>query len=180
MSPPIRDNAILDALVRLPQSPYERNVWRSIGTGKAPTNCWRSGGRWDDKTFDVLYTSEAKKGAIEERRFHLFMGQPIAPSKLKYVLYELSVLLQKVIALPDIPSLQAIGMDTRNYRKASYSNKDDEYPPSQAIAEACFFLGADGLLVPSARHESKNLVVFCEQDTKKEINIVANHGVIKF
>lgn len=180
MSPPIRDNALLDALERLPQLPYENNVWRSVGEGRTPTDCWRSGGRWDDKTFDVLYTSETRKGAIEERRFHLFMGQPIAPSKVKYRLYELSVSLKRVIDLPDLASLQSIGMDTRNYGRVSYADKDNEYPPSQAIAEACFFLGADGILVPSARHASKNLVVFCEQDTNKEIGIVEDHDIIEF
>lgn len=176
----IRDNALLDALERLRQSPYEGNVWRSVGEGRTPTDCWRSGGRWDDKTFDVLYTSETRDCAIAERRFHLFMGQPIAPSKLRYELYELSVVLERVIDLPDLTSLQSIGMDTRNYGNVSYADKDDEYPPSQAVAEACFFLGADGILVPSARHNSKNLVVFCEQDTEKGIGIVKNHGIIKF
>ena len=178
MSQPIRDNALLDALERLPQSPYEGGVWRSVGQGRTPTDCWRAGGRWDDKTFDVLYTSETREGAIEERRFHLFMGQPIAPSKLNYELFELSASLKRVIELPDLKSLQGVGMDTRNYGKAAYADKDDEYPPSQAIAEACFFLGADGILVPNARHSSKNLVVFCEQGTHQEVTTVKNHGII--
>lgn len=180
MSPLIRDNALLDALERLPQSPFSGRVWRSVGEGRTPTDCWRSGGRWDDKTFDVLYTSETKQGAIEERRFHLFRGQPIAPSKIKYELFELSAALERVIDISHLSKLQSIGMNTANYGRASYANIDKEYPPSQAIAEACFFIGADGILVPSARHNSNNLVVFCEQDSKHEVHIIKNHGAIEF
>lgn len=180
MTPPIRDSALLDALEDLRQAPYESHVWRSVGQGRDPTDCWRSGGRWDDKSFDVLYTSETREAAIEERRFHLFMGQPIAPSKLSYELFELAVSLEGVIELPDLASLKAVGMNTNGYGRASYAEKDNEYPPSQTIAEACFFLGADGILVPTARHGSRNLVVFCEQNTQKEVDIVKNHGVIEF
>lgn len=180
MSPRIRDNALLDAIERLKQEPYRNRVWRSVGAGRTPTDCWRSGGRWDDRTFDVLYTSETREGAVEERRFHLFMGQPIPPSKLQYELYELEVELDRVIDLPNLASLQATGMDTSGYGRASYADKDDEYPSSQAIAEACFFLGADGILVPSTRHTCKNLIVFCEQDTRKVLSIVKNHGIISW
>ena len=174
----IRESALLDAIERLAQKPYQNRVWRSVGAGRPPTDCWRSGGRWDDRTFDVLYTSEAREGAVEERRFHLYKGQPIPPSKLKYELYELEVELERVVELPDLTALQSIGMDTSGYGRASYANKDSEYPSSQLIAEACFFRGADGILVPSARHDSNNLVVFCEQDTNPKISTVKNHGSI--
>ena len=180
MSHPIRDNALLDAIERLPQKPYSGTVWRSVGMGRTPTDCWRSGGRWDDRTFDVLYTSETSEGAIKERRFHLFMGQPIPPSRLNYELYELTVQLERVIDISTLTALEAIGMSTGDYGRASYTDKEQEYPPSHAIAEACFFLGADGILVPSARHDSFNLVVFCEQDTSIVLEIAKNHGVIRW
>ncbi len=180
MSQSIRDNALLDALEQFDQRAYSGHVWRSVGNGRVPTECWRSGGRWDDRTFDVLYTSETRDAAIEERRFHLYMGQPIPPSKLKYDLFELEVSLERVITLQDISVLQSVGMNTSGYGRAAYADKDAEYPPSQAIAEACFFLGADGILVPSARHDSMNLVVFCEQDTQVDISIVKNHGTLNF
>jgi RES domain-containing protein len=176
MSHPVRDQSLLDALERLPQKSYENNVWRSVGAGRTPTDCWRSGGRWDDRSFDVLCTSEAREGAIAERRYHLYMGQPIPPSKLHYELYELAVTLERVIDLGDLASLQAIGMATSGFGRAAYAEKDVEYPASQSVAEACFFLGADGILVPSARHASNNLVVFCEQDSQKNLEITANHG----
>ncbi len=178
MSGAIRDKALLDALERRPQRPYAGTAWRSVREGSHPTDCWRSGGRWDDRTFDVLYTSLASEGAIEERRFHLFMGQPIPPSKVRYELFKLEVSLEQVIELPDLEALNSIGLDTQRYGQASYADKHVEYPPSQVIAEACFFLGADGLLVPSARYDCLNLIVFCEQETEMSVSIIQNHGII--
>lgn len=49
----------------------------------------------------------------------------------------------------------------------------------QETAEACLFLGAAGIVVPNVRTpDSKNLVIFCEQNTWIEKEIVHNHGVI--
>jgi len=140
--------------------------------------CWSAGGRWDDRSFDVLYTSTTRDGALAERRFHLFRGQPIPPSKVRYELFELHVRLSAVVTFPDLAALQALGLDISGYGRASYSNKASEYPSSQAIAEACYFLGADGILVPSARHPSPNPVVFCDQDSEKDIELLESHGVI--
>lgn len=178
MPAPIRDRALLDALDKLDQAPFAGNVWRSVREGRKPTDCWRAGGRWDDRSFDVLYTSADKDGAIAERRFHLYRGQPIPPSKVKYELFELQASLSRVISFPDLEALQSVGLNITGYGLASYADRQTEYPRSQEVAEACFFLGADGILVPNARHESQNLIVFCEQTADMEINIVRSHGLL--
>ncbi len=181
MPPPrIRDSALLDALEDLEQAPFSGTVWRSVREGNDPTACWRAGGRWDNRTFDVLYTSETREAALEERRFHLFRGQPIPPSKVKYELFELHVNLVSAITLADLEALRAIGMNTNGYGLASYMDKETEYPRSQEVAEACFFLGADGMRVPSARHDGLNLIVFCEQETDLEITEIKSLGVINW
>lgn len=172
----IRDNALLDALERLEQTPFEGNVWRSVKEGRDPLECARAGGRWDDRSFDVLYTSRTRDAAIEERRFHLYRGQPIPPSKVHFGLYELKATLSAVITFETVEALKDVGMRVRGFGGASYSDRESEYPRSQEIAEACFFLGADGIQVPSARHASLNLVVFCDQDTRPTVEIVHDHG----
>ena len=174
----IRDKALLDSLERLEQARFSETVWRAVREGRNPTDCWRAGGRWDDRSFDVLYTSVAREGAIEERRFHLVRGQPFPPSKVRYELFELHVRLAAVISFNDLQALQSIGMNSSGYGMVSYVDKAIEYPKSQEIAEACFFMGADGILVPSARHECQNMIVFCEQDTEKEIELIRSHGLI--
>ena len=177
----IRDQRLLDALESAEQSPYEGIVWRSVKQGRDPLTCWRSGGRWDDGTLDVLYTSEDRDTAIAERRYHLYQGQPIPPSNVSYELFELKVSLEAVVRFPDLEILASTGLDPAHYGRMSYLQRQTEYPGSQQIAEACAFLGADGLLAPSARHTpSKNLIVFCEQDTRMSKEIVRTHGIIGF
>ena len=78
----IRDQRLLDALERSERTPYAGRVWRSVREGQDPLTCWRAGGRWDDGTLDVLYTSETKAAAVAERQFHLYQGQPLPPSKI--------------------------------------------------------------------------------------------------
>lgn len=178
---PIRDRALLDALEEVRPRPYAGTVWRSVREGRDPLACWRSGGRWDDGSFDVLYTSETPEAAIEERRFHLYQGQPIPPSKVRYELFELRVSLEAVMRFETLDRFAALGFDVSRYGQLSYPERERAYPRSQDIAEACRFLGADGIVVPSARdREANNLIVFCDQDTRIEKVIVRNHGIIDF
>ena len=62
--------------------------------------------------------------------------------------------LAAVISFPDLEALQSIGLNTNGYGLESYADREGEYPRSQEVAEACFFLGADGILIPNARHAS--------------------------
>ena len=105
------------------------------GRGRDPLACWRSGGRWDDGTLDVLYTSETREAAIAERRFHLYRGQPVPPSRVRYELYELRVSLEAVMRFPDLEALSTAGLETGRYGRLSYRELQREYPRSQEIAE---------------------------------------------
>lgn len=177
----IRDKRLLDALESVEQERYEGVVWRTVRQGRDPLTCWRSGGRWDDGSFDVLYTSESREAAIAERKYHLFQGQPFPPSNIDYELFELRLSLESIMRLADLQALAFAGLDPSHYGKLSYLQRTNEYPRTQEIAEVCHFLGADGLLVPSAREEkSNNLIVFCEQNTKIQMDVVRNHGVVNF
>ena len=103
------------------------------------------------------------------------------PSKVRYELFELRVSLHAVARFPDLHSLASIGFDVGSFGQLSYVERAREYPRSQEIAEACAFLGADGLLVPSARDtSSRNLIVFCEQDGPVDMEVVGNHGYVAF
>jgi RES domain-containing protein len=177
----IRDQRLLDALEQCERAPYAGRVWRSVREGRDPLACWRAGGSWDDGTLDVLYTSETRAAAVAERRFHLYRGQPLPPSKVRYELFELSIRLHAVVSFPDMDALAAIGFDVGSFGQLSYAERQREYPRSQEIAEACAFLGADGLLVPSAREKAaNNLIVFCEQDSPIDLAVVENHGYVAF
>ena len=130
---------------------------------------------------DVLYTSETREGALAERRFHLFQGQPFPPSRVYYEMFELVVSLGAVMRFAGLEALAAVGLRVAGYGQLSYLEREREYPRSQEIAEACAFLGADGLRVPSARHTTQgNLIVFCEQPTVVAKRVVRSHGSVDF
>lgn len=177
----VRDQALLDALDKRPQAPWDGTAWRSVREGRDPLSCWRSGGRWDDGSIDVLYTSLTREAAEEERRFHLFQGQPIPPSRVRFEMFELRLSMVSVIRFDTLEALTDIGFDIARYGQLSYVEREREYPRSQEIAEACAFLGADGLIVPSARRvDDGNLIVFCEQETGLRKDIAQSHGIMTF
>lgn len=158
-----RDSALIDAIEAIEPVIYEGTFWRVVREGRNPIQCSRSGGRWDDGTFDVLYTSEQKQGAISEMKFHLLRGQPVIPSQVKYQVYEIALALQRSLKLLDLAALAALGLDISRYGQLSYNEKHGEYPRSQDIAEAAHFLDYDGLVVPSARYDCLNVIAFCDR-----------------
>ena len=165
----------------MPRVPFEGTVWRSVRTGHDPLVCGRPGGRWDDGTLDVLYTSETRECAVAERRFHLYQGQPFPPSRARYEMFELWVSLGAVMRFSGLEALAEVGLRVAGYGRLSYVEREQEYPRSQEAAEACAFLGADGLHVPSARDVTQsNLVVFCEQPTVVDKRVVRHHGEVEF
>ncbi|MDQ6433741.1 RES family NAD+ phosphorylase [Mesorhizobium sp. LHD-90] len=153
-------------------------VWRVAREGRDPTDCGASGGRWDDTTFDVLYTSRTREGALAEMLFHLRAGQPVVPSKLRFGLHELRIRLRNVLDLSSLHALEALGLDTRQYGRMSYLERTAEYPRTQEIAEVAHFHGHDGLLVPSARSNAVNLIVFCERVDSDQVEAIRDHGIV--
>jgi RES domain-containing protein len=174
----LRDDRLIDALDALPRSRFNGTVWRVVREGRDPTQCSASGGRWDDGTFDVLYTSRERDGALAEMYFHLLRGQPVFPSRIRHTLHELRVSLKEAISFPTLADLQAIGMDTSAYGQLLYAERQQEYPGTQEIAEVAHFLGCDGVVVPSARMACANVVLFCDLLEPDAVEVVADHGPI--
>ena len=160
---PPRPSKIIDALDARERRPFSGRVWRAVREGYDVLRGARSGGRWDDGTFDVLYTSLRKEGAIAERLFHLSRGQPVIPSIPKYFVHEIEVTLANTLDLSDLESLKNLGVDTFKYGNLSYAERPQEYPSTQQVAEIAYFLEFEGILVPSARFDCKNLIVFTER-----------------
>lgn len=173
-----RDNNLIDAIEAIEPVEFSGRVWRIVRNGRDPVQCSRSGGRWDDGTFDVLYTSSAKEGAIEEMRFHLLRGQPVIPSQIKYRLFEIDLALGRSLRLLDLDALKAVGLDTARYGQLSYQQREAEYPRSQDIGEVAHFLDYDGLVVPSARCECLNVVAFCELIGPEDAISAKDHGEV--
>lgn len=173
-----RDNALIDPIEALAPVRFEGTAWRVVREGRSPVDCARSGGRWDDGTFDVLYTAAERDGAIAEMFFHLGRGQPVFPSRVRYELHELSVALERALRLADLAALAGLGLDTAKYGQLSYEARSEEYPRSQDIAEVAHFLEFDGLIVPNARWACSNIVLFCDRVPPAAMGAVRNHGLV--
>jgi RES domain-containing protein len=178
--PRIRDSALIDALEAAPSTRFEDTVWRVVREGRDVLQGSAFGGRWDDTTFDVLYTSKMADGALAEIYFHLSRGQPIIPSKVAYRLYELRVAVQRTLVLADPAAVAELGVDTARYGALSYVERLQEYPRPQEIAETAHFVGFDGLIVPSARFECLNVVLFCDRIPPESTEVVLDHGAVNW
>ncbi len=173
-----RDNHLLDAVEALPREAWSGPVWRVVREGRDPTQCSAVGGRWDDRSFEVLYTSTHADGARAEMFFHLSRGQPVIPSQVRYGLHELRVTLDSCVRMASLEVLAGLGLKSSGFGQLAYSERQIEYPRTQEIAEAAHFHGRDGLVVPSARSVHPNLVVFCGAAGPGAIEVVRDHGIV--
>ena len=179
-----RDRTLIDTLERLEPARFEGRVWRITRDGRDPTLFFGGGNRWDDGTFDVLYTSLTREGALAEMRFHLSRGQPVIPSKIRYRLHELQVRVHGVLDLSDAALLTGFGIDMTLFGRMPYLEREGEYEACQRVAEAVHFLGSSdpddpsAIRVPSARSTGQNLVLFSDYVDPDDVEHVEDHGII--
>lgn len=174
----IRDNELIDAIEAASETVFESNVWRVVRADRDPLQGSSPGGRWDDGSFDVLYTSEEADGALAEMYFHIMRGQPVFPSSMVFHLYELHVALGRALRLADMAALEGLGVDAGKYGALGFSRKHEEYRRLQEIAEAAHFLEFDGLIVPSARWNCRNIVLFTDRVQPENLKISGDHGPV--
>ncbi len=100
----------------------------------------------------VLYTSLELEGALAEIVFHWSQLVPL-PSK-PIEIHRISLTAQRTLRLIET-DLEPLGVDSAEYSSLNYRR-------TQQIGAEVSFLGFDGLLVPSARWNCENLVLFME------------------
>ncbi len=164
-----RDLALLDALDTLPRVPFEGDVWRIVRQERDPLQGYPAAARWDPGSFDVLYTSLAREGALEEIHFHL-SRQPVFPSKVQTVLHRIAVRTKRTLKLADLAALQALGVAIDTFGDLNYQR-------SQEIGDAAQFLGFDGILAPSARWACQNLILFTDRLEPGDLQVTASETV---
>lgn len=169
MAPPprrARDLALLDLIDACDRQEFEGGVWRVVRNGRDPFAGSASLSRWCDGSFDVLYTSLERDGAIAE--IHALLSlQPAFPSKPLWRDYEIKVTTERTLVFADLSSLGPLGVEATSYRERNYAK-------TQAIADAAYFLGFDGLIAPSARWACRNLVLFTQQIAPDQIEVATN------
>ncbi len=159
-----RDLGLLDALDAFRREAVEIDVWRLVRAGRDPALGSPSRSRWCNATFDVLYTSFERDGAIAE--IHALLSlQPVFPSKNGWFAHKLRATAAQTLRLADLQTLAKLGVDSARYGERDYGR-------TQEIADAAFFLGFDGLIAPSARWTCLNLVLFTDRIPPDQVRVV--------
>ena len=157
--------ALLDVLDALPRSAVRQRVWRTVREGRDPLEGRKSRGRWGHDGMETLYTSYEEQGSVAE--IHALLSlQPVFPSKVQWSTHEVQAELENVASLT-LRELAELGVEIEKYRSR-------EYERTQEIADAALFLGFSGLIVPSARWECPNLVVFTEKIEPGQLTLVGS------
>lgn len=163
-----RDLKLLDAIDGFSREPFSGSVWRVVKEGRDPLQGASSKSRWCNGRFDALYTSFERDGAIAEI-YSLLISQPVFPSKPRWTVNRLVARCEKTLRLPDLVTLSRLGVDTSNY-------KSRDYDSFQQIGDAAYFLDFDGLVVPSARWNCLNLILFTDRIVPANLNVEETEG----
>jgi RES domain-containing protein len=174
---PPRPKALLDAIGAEIPTRFGGCVWRVVTDGFDPLRPSRAGGRWDDGSFDVLYTAASRDGALAESWFHASRGQPILPSKVAKRLHQIEAQLHRVLDLTADGKLASLGVDMSVYGRLHYLQRAEEYPSLQQIGEVAFFHEYEALIVPSARWPGANVVIMTERVAATQLEIVHDEAV---
>lgn len=156
----IHEPDLLDKLAAYKTEPFEGQVFRATRMSLDPTAYSTWGGRWAPKDdVPVLYTSMAADGAIAELSYHWMLLTP-RPTK-PILLHTMSVSATQTLRLIRA-DLRDLGVDLVRFG-------DLDYTLTQEIGSAVAFLGNDGLIVPSARWDCENLILFDDGTLKTKL-----------
>lgn len=109
------------------------------------------GARWNPQGISAIYLSSTKAGAITEGD-HAITVQPLRPRARRKV-YAVDLSLERVVDLRSPEALEAVGLRVINIA-------DDDHSTCREVGAAVSWLEYDGLLVPSARSDATNLIIY--------------------
>lgn len=148
------DPELLNVIDALNGQDFEGDIWRVTWAARNPLAGNAGGGRWSpDGRFEALYTSLEVNGALAEVYYHLSLAPVMSSSHM--LLNHMKVTLPNVLVL-DIAQLVALGIEDPLASRLDYSR-------SQAIGEAAYMMDYLGMIVPSARWDCNNLVLFVDR-----------------
>lgn len=161
------DPRLLDALEGSTQVGWEGDVWRQVVGTTDPLRPNVLGGRWNPRGVEVLYCSLSRLGAETELRAVLDR-QPV-PVRRPRRTNRLSVGLSSVgnVAAPDF--LTASGITRGDLVGPDWST-------TQLVGRAADWLGIAGMIVPSARHEDRNLVILVNRLAADDSYEISDEG----
>lgn len=145
------DRETIQALEQFTPAPWEGVVFRHMFGSFPPERENVRGARWNPPETPAIYASLDRATAIAEADYHINL-QPIRP-QARRVVYRIEVALNYVLDFSDASRLSQLGLSEESLVSVDHSE-------CQSIGGAVEWLEHDGLLVPSARTNGINLVIF--------------------
>jgi RES domain-containing protein len=142
---------LLDALQQAPSGPLETQAWRHMFGSHQPDRENTGGARWNPPGVAAIYLSCGREGAIAEGD-HAIAVQPLMPRARRFV-YVVEIQLGNILDLSDANDLHRAGLTEDDLA-------DDDHSACREVGAAIDWLEHDGLLIPSARSDAKNLVIY--------------------
>lgn len=156
----VHDPDVLNLLESLQTESWSGTAYRHMFADLEPGRINYDGARWNPPGVGAIYCSLHRETALVEAE-HRIAQQPMRP-KAKRTLYMLSVQLGMVVDLRDKRHLAQAGITDVELTSVRFG-------PCQEIGRAVRFIGAHGLLVPSARGIAANLVIYPSDDFELEV-----------
>ena len=147
--------ALLDVLEAAEVSGgYSGIAWRAVVGSRSAFTPNSRGARWNPPGVDTLYCALSPAGAEVELK-SMLARQPVPITK-EIRVAALEVRIEQVLDLRGERCLESAGIETGDLI-------DENWGRVQPIGAAAAWLGAGAILVPSARHNDGNLVVFVSE-----------------
>lgn len=147
------DPRLLDALENAAVNRWTGEAWRVVVGATEPLKANMRGACWNPPGQETLYCSLEEETAIKEIEY-LLSREPVQIRK-KRVLNGLRISLSRIVVLEKGDELSSQGISRTDLL-------GDPFTSSQLLGEAVHWLGIPGLIVPSARSDAQNLIVFPE------------------
>ncbi|MCZ6802431.1 MAG: RES family NAD+ phosphorylase [Proteobacteria bacterium] len=156
----IHDPELLEKISSFPSITFSNLVYRATRKSLDPLAGSTRNGRWHRGSIcTALYTSLTSDGAIAEIAYHWGMLTPL-PSK-PVVLHKLEVKVDRALRLL-MCDLNDLGVNENQFG-------DTLYDKTQEIGTTISFMEFDGLIIPSARWECENLLIFYDNLSTENI-----------
>ncbi|MBA3687596.1 MAG: RES family NAD+ phosphorylase [Chloroflexi bacterium] len=164
------DPIIAEALWKLPTTSVPDTVWKHTFVRQSPTTPNVRGARWNPRGVPAIYLATDRKTALAEGRY-LAGQQPQAIKKDRQIHALRIDGLKNVLDLRDRRTLRALGVSETEL-------ESPDHGACQLIGGTAEWAGYDAMLVPSARAEGANLVVF-ERKTGEtfEMSVIGSEAI---
>lgn len=150
----IHDPSLLDAIEQLgSESLVNVTLWRHMFNDNPPELSNTRGARWNPPGLAAIYTSSERGTAVAEGQ-HAIDSQPLRPKARRFV-YKLRASASKALRIT-VADFDSLGLSPDDL-------EDADFTKCQRIGEHAAFLGFDAIIVPSARSNGTNVVIFINE-----------------